>query len=209
MANASVALITARTLLNDDAGTLWSDTVLLPKLQQAHRELQAELWFSGSPVLRKMSTTVTIAAGVLVHPGTGLTDMVEPIRLEEKGTAEADSLFVPMTEYDPLPTLAQATTLKFWQWSEETIKFLGSSVDRSVRVYFRKSLTVPAVAGDSLGFTMAELYLAPRTAALAFGSTGNMGAADAASTLADKGLIKVILSNKGRMRPAEGATQRP
>jgi len=208
---ASVVLATARTLLNDDGNTLWTDVVLMPKLAQAHRELQVKLRFAASPVMRAIADDQAVAASAITVASPA--DMVEPIKLwERSGTGGTIADYIPMTEVDPLPITAQAATLIWWQWSiasAEVINFLGSSAARKVRILYWRSLAVPTANTDLIGFINGELYLAPRVAALAAGSVGSKDVMDWATGLALSNIGEVILSNRGRMKPADGTVMRP
>lgn len=62
-AQLSVALNQARTFLNDNNATVWTDANLIPCMQQADQELQMKLWNIGSPVIRAMSGPLLVAAG--------------------------------------------------------------------------------------------------------------------------------------------------
>lgn len=201
---ASVALTTARTLLNDDGGSLWTDVVLLPKLVQAFRELEARLRISAASIMR-VSTSATVSAGGLVYPT--IADINEPIRLWEKAVGDPDSNYGQMTEYDPLPITPQTALLNYWQWDGTNLNLLGATADRVVRVLYWRNLTEPTVNTSSLIFIDAELYLAPRTAALAAGSVGEADKFTAMSSVADGNLTLVIQANRGRQAPP--ATARP
>lgn len=204
---ASVVLSTARTLLNDDLSTLWTDTVLFPKLAQAHRELQQKLRKMASPVMRKQTTpTEVLAAATTI---TSPADMVEPIRLWEGAHSADVSTFTLMTESDPLPNLDAAATLIYWQWYDEQINFIGSSANRDVMILYWRSLPIPAVNTDLVGMINAEVYLAPRVAALAAGSVGEAAVFQAMTALAESTLADVVLANRGRGTPASGAVGRP
>lgn len=207
----SVVLSTSRTLLNDDNATLWTDAVLIPKVVQAHRELQTKLRFAAAPVMRKMMAGVTVSAaatGFAAPP----TDLVEPIRLWEKAPTDPVTSYVPMTEVDPLPDNLAATTLIYWQWINEAVLFLGASVDRMVKMLYWRAIpwtSSPPASTDTIGFINGELYLAPRVAALAAGSVGDEKVFAAMTALADASLNQVVLSNRGRMPAGSGTAIRP
>lgn len=205
---ASVVLATARTFLNDDGGLLWTDAVLIPKLQEAHRELQSILRYSSAPVMRKVLDNVTVNAAVTVFPSLP-SDLIEPIKLWEKAPADPTTAYVPMTSADPLPRLAQGTTLGFYQWLDEAINFVGSSANRVVRMLYWRSLVVPTAAGDAIGFLQGELYLGPKTAAIAAGAIGERATFDWLDDQASRYLNMVILANKGKLKPMDGTVLRP
>src|SRR4051812_15930048 len=105
MAALSVALEAARTYLNDDAGSLWTDAALIPKCKEAHRELQTMLWECGSPAVRAESSAITVlaAATTITQPA----DMLTPFQLEEyAASVETSADAVQMTECFFLPRRA-------------------------------------------------------------------------------------------------------
>ena len=193
---ASVALATARTLLNDDGIQLWTDVALIPKLQQAHRELQAQLRVNACPITRNTAVSlVAINATVLTTPPT---DMIEPITLWEKLSTDPDSAYVRMTEYDPLPVVDVATRLVWWKWTQEAIQFIGAISLRYVKVYYKRTIPLPASGADLIGIADGEFYLGPRTAALAYGSTGNPASSEWTTGMANLTLSQILLANRGR-----------
>ena len=204
---ASVVLAGARQLLNDVAAATWTDTVLIPKLQDAHRELQKVLKQVAAPVMKAIGNDISVLANA-----TTLTlpnDIVEPIRLWEKAPADAQSLYIPMTNTDPLPIVAQAATLVYWAWRDEVVSFIGASANRFVRMEYWKSLAVPVLNTDLLGITDAEIYLSPRLAALASLAVGEMEQFTTNTAEADKHLNDVIIANFGRVGLRDGSTLRP
>lgn len=204
---ASVVLATARTLLNDDAATNWTDAALIPKLQQAHKELQIKLRRAAAPVMKNQYTEVLAASatGFVTPPA----DLVAPIQLWETSSGGAVNTYALMTEADPLPNVVPTTTLIWWSWRDEFVTFIGSSAIRQVLMLYWKSLALPAANTDLIGFINGELYLAPRTAALAAGSVGQAAEMQALATLADGSLNEVILSNRGRAPQTPGQSIKP
>src|SRR6266404_2976067 len=89
----SQVLATARTLLNDDNATTFTDFVLIPKIQEAHRELQNELWVCGSPIVRSdFLAALPIAAITFAPPA----DMLAPTEVFESDSPA--TTWFPMTE---------------------------------------------------------------------------------------------------------------
>lgn len=194
---ASVVFTTARTLLNDDAGTLFTDAVLLPKLVQAFRQLMTDLRINAQDLL------ITTATGT-VTSGTSLltfADINEPIVLWEKGTGETNDKFVKMTEYDPLPNVLGTATLDYWQWDGAQINFIASSVSRTVKTQYWRVIPEPTSGASSLYFINAEYYLAPVTAGI---MAGVLGEAEQMEALMSQGVttLKMIVdANRGRQAP--------
>lgn len=201
---ASTVFATARTLLNDDGNSLFTDTVLLPKLVEAFRELQAKLILSAAPMMRaEASQNIAVGITTLTLP----IDLVAPIRLWEKAVADPATLYIPMTEQDPLPNVAQGVNLIYWQWYQQAINLIGSSSTRAVKIQYWRSLTEPTGSGSDLIFNRGELYLAPRTAALAAGTVGEDVSMQKWTDLANLSLNDIILANRGRIPPPQ--TDRP
>lgn len=198
----SQVLTTARTYLNDDNSTTFPDPVLIPKVQEAHRELQEELWVVGSPLVRGQ-TFLTYTATQTVLTGYP-TDFLCPTALFENapGSTSVSAGWLPMTEafYIPLGTI-QDTTLRFWVWQQESIIVAGSSSSRAVSAQYRRLITIPVLATDLIGILFGESYLAARAAAMAAGTLGNAEALAAMTALSKENLGKVIAANRGQQKP--------
>lgn len=193
MANLSVALTMARASLNDVGITLWDDTALLPHVTEAHIELQTMLELNGIAVTSKESAAVTVNAGVttIANPA----DIIEPIELKEKAPTEPTSAFVSMTRQAFIPEADQEDTLRYWAWVGEQILLLGATAQRSVEIYYVKSISIPAAGGSPIGFIWGESYLGPRIAALALGRVGNWTAHDKLTERANKNIDTIVRMN--------------
>jgi len=201
MSLASVALATARTLLNDDNATVWTDPVLIPKLQEAHRELQTDLWLVGSPVVREVTSPILVPANSTDLGTNQPLDLVTPTALKEADSANSTT-WEDMTEVNYIPfNVAKSNKLIYWAWRGEKILFLGSTAPRYVIVFYRKLIPIPATANDPIGIIFGELYLGARTAALAAGSVGNKEVYDTVTALAKANFEKVVSANRGQQKP--------
>jgi hypothetical protein len=136
-------------------------------------------------------------------------DLVAPIQLWETSSGGAANTYALMTEADPLPNVVATTTLIWWAWVEEAVTFIGSSAVRQVLMRYWRSLPLPTVNTDLIGFINGELYLAPRTAAIAAGSVGQAAEMTALAGLADGSITEVILSNRGRAPQTPGQSIKP
>lgn len=198
----SQVLTTARTYLNDDNATQFPDPVLIPKVQEAHRELQEELWVVGSPLVRGQ-----VVASYLT-PATSLTgipaDFLCPTILNENvaGATILTPGWTPMTEafYVPLG-YTLGPTLQWWSWQQEQIIVAGATQNRAVAIQYRRLIPIPAVATDLIGILFGESYLAARSAAMAAGTLGNDVVYTAMTALAKENLGKVISANRGQQKP--------
>ena len=171
MANASVALSSARVYLNDVGAQMWTDTVLLPYLKEAFRDLLSILWLNGLPVIKEKSSTIPVPANSVT---VGLpVDLIEPIYLKERPQGSNED-WIPMTECEFEPDRRREQSLIFWCWREQAIQLLGATTNREVLLRYWKTLTEPVDANSSLGFMFAENFIGPQTAAYAAGSVGNL-----------------------------------
>jgi len=198
---AQTALDTARTLLNDDAAVTWTNAVLLPKMNEAFRELQQKLTLSDASLMQTTSvSTVNAGTSSLV-----IASIKEPIRLWEKFTADPNDSYAIMTERYILPNRASGVEerLREWQWDGVQLNFISAITNRSVKVFYWQEFADLASGASSLQFIDAELYLAPRTAALMASIVGEEGRPKEWNDLAMSNLQQIILANRGRVEPRE------
>lgn len=201
MALLSVALEAARTYLNDDAASLWTDAALLPKAKEAHRELQIKLWRVGSPAVREQSDPITVAAGATDLGVNQPADLLAPFKLQEFGETESFTDAIDMTEKVYFPNVAKAAKLIWWSWRKEKILFLGSTANRKVIVYYRKAITIPTAANQEIGILFGELYIGARAAAIAHGSVGNKDAMGILAGVCDTNFAMVVDAQRGQQTP--------
>ncbi len=207
-AQLSVVLSTARTLVNDDLGTVFTDPVLIPKIQEAHRELQEQLWLAGSPIVRDQTSPIAVSASTkLLDFNTTPAlpaDLLCPISLYENvpGAIESSGAWTPMTEvfYIPLGT-ALSPNFTWWAWRKEQLLFAGGFGDRTIIIQYRKKILIPSTVNNEIGILFGEMYLSARAAALTAGTLGNKEVYDAMTALAKENLATVITANRGSQRP--------
>lgn len=178
MATAAIVYTQASSVyLNDTAQQIWTNTVLAPYLGEAFRDLLLILWLNGLPVIREKAAIITVPAGTLslgsITPSSKLpSDIFEPIWLKERSAGSSED-WQGMTETDFEPDWSQDTTLRYWTWRKEDIRFVGATTDRDVNLQYYRAPTIPVASGDALGFLFAEMFLSPQTAGYAAGSVGN------------------------------------
>lgn len=177
MANATVALDSARVYLNDVGQQIWTDTALIPYLKEAYKDLMIQLWLNGIPVIReKTSTPIVVPASSTPVILTLPADLVEPIGLKERAQGSSEP-WISMTETDFEPDTKPDVNLRYWAWREENINLVGATNNREVQLRYLKSLTIPTTTNSPLGFIFSEFFLGPQTAAYAAGSVGNVSLA--------------------------------
>ena len=129
-----------RSLLNDAAGNLFTDTVLLPYANSAYRKAQRALanvqsgTFLSDDVLLVVPavTTVDPSAQVSITDGTAPpnqlpTDLLVPVKLWERANLSSDD-FVEMTDltdHDGLPSEPQCDVLPILGMARERVVFFG------------------------------------------------------------------------------------
>lgn len=201
----SQVLATARTYLNDDNALIWTDPVLIPKAQEAHRELQTELWVIGSPLVRGQSAQLAIPinaspTNVTTLAPTGYpTDLLVPSSILENASTPTANGWTPVTEFIYLPlNITAAATLGMWSWVEEQLWLAPCTAARTIVIFYRRQIPIPAVNTDPIGVLFGETYLAARTAAIAAGTVGNSAVYQAMTALAKENFGKVVRANRGQ-----------
>jgi hypothetical protein len=179
-------------MLNDDAMLTWGDSVLMPKFQQAHVEMESKLILNGIFVIHEVSVALPVLAGVKTLGANQPKDIVTLIKIKEYGINETPDRATLMVEKDFIPDWSLTDTLRVWCWREEQLLFLGANTDRQVLIFYNKRLTAPALVSDPLPVITSESYLGPRIAALACISTHDMESGQMWAGLAEDNLSKII-----------------
>jgi len=225
-AQAEDALNLARALLNDSAGAVFTDTLLMPLLNSAYRGLQRELAENGVSVLAEQqdidlevnsSTGITNTELSDVSSPQPPTDCLMPQMLWERATANTTDVFVPMEKFmsgGSMLNLQPSTYLRLWEWREDKINFIGATQAITVRVRYEKVLSTLVLGTDPVMIRSATDPLAFATAALAARSRGARAlAADllGAAQMATENLIERYVRPeqvKGRRRKPYGYRRR-
>lgn len=156
----------ARALLNDANGIQYTDAVLLPYLKISWDELAAVLSSHSIPVLKEVSADVDVDESTVVVAGP--TDLVTPIKLQEKPQGATDDLFVDMkalswegSEYPP------TAYINYWAWRGQSFHFAPHTNTQTVRIFYIKDLSVITSEAQTLAVHHCKVVLSKRTAALA------------------------------------------
>src|ERR1700722_19952413 len=146
------ALNLARALVNDSAGVVFTDTLLMPLLNSAYRGLQRELAENGVSVLVEQQDL-----DLEPDPTTGITptdisdvsspqlptDCLAPHKLWEHASASTSDLFAPMEKFTSgggMLNLQPSSCLRLWEWREDKINLIGATQSITVRVRYEKIL---------------------------------------------------------------------
>jgi hypothetical protein len=220
------ALSLARALMNDTAGTVFTDTLLMPFLNSAYRGLQRELAENGVSILIEQQDI-----DLDVDPTTGSTnteisdasspqlpsDCLMPHMLWERATPNTSDVFVPMEKFmsgGSMLNLQPSTYLRLWEWREDKINLIGATQAMTVRVRYEKVLPELTLGTDPIQIRSSTDPLAFATAALAARSRGARALAQdllATAQMATENLIERYVrpeQTKGRRRRPYGFHRR-
>jgi hypothetical protein len=143
-----------RSLLNDAAGNLFTDALLIPYLNSAYRKVQRALenvqagsQLSDDALLVVPAIAVDPAARVAITDSAGPagqlpSDLLVPLRLWERPNA-SNSDFIEMldlTNQSGLPSEPQTAALRYWEWRADGIYLLGATQDTQIRLRYRRAL---------------------------------------------------------------------
>jgi hypothetical protein len=199
MAKAFDALRSARAYLNDINGVTWSDSILMPLLQEAHGELQQELELNNTSNLKIQSNRILVPALTTDLGGNLPSNIINPISILEGDVGVDIEFFEELEKVTFIPAVDPDTWLRFWAWIGENIVFLGATADREIIIRYEGGISTPTKLNDSLGVIFAERYIGPRVAALAYSTAGkdNQYLLDLANAALYK-ILKNITNNDQR-----------
>lgn len=220
------ALNLARALMNDTAGAVFTDTLLMPLLNSAYRGLQRELAENGVSVLIEQQDL-----DLELDPTTGVTnveisdasgpqlpsDCLMPHMLWERATPNTGDVFVPMEKFTSggnMLNLQPCTYLRLWEWREDKINLIGATQAITVRIRYEKVLPELTLGTDPIQIRSSTDPLAFATAALAARSRGARALAQdllATAQMATENLIERYVRPeqiKGRRRRPYGLHRR-
>jgi hypothetical protein len=143
-----------RSLLNDAAGNLFTDGLLMPYVNSAYRKVQRALAAAGQetflvddilltvPAIAQIDASQQVVVNDATAPPNQLpTDLLAPLEVWERAAGSQND-FVQMTDLTGrggLPSLQQGAALRFWEWREDGLWFLGATQDTQIRVRYQKS----------------------------------------------------------------------
>jgi hypothetical protein len=178
------ALNLARALVNDTAGTVFTDTLLMPLLNSAYRGLQRELAENGVSVMAEQqdleldpdpTTGVTSTEISDVSSPQLPTDCLVPHMLWERAAANTTDVFVPMEKFTSgggMLNLQPSSYLRLWEWREDKVNLIGATQSITVRIRYEKLLPLLTLGTDPVQIRSATDPLGFATAALAARSRG-------------------------------------
>jgi hypothetical protein len=176
-----------RSLLNDAAGNLFTDTVLLPYVNAAYRKAQRTLAnvqsgsFLTDNVLLVVSAVASVDPSVQVSitdatapPNQLPTDLLVPVKIWERANLSSDDFveMVDLTDHDGLPSEPQGQALLYWEWRADGLYFLGATQDTQIRLRYQKSYPDLVDATSPVLIRNAQEALAYAAAAMAGAARG-------------------------------------
>jgi len=176
-----------RSLLNDAAGNLFTDTVLIPYANAAYRKVQRALanvqsgTFLSDDVLLVVTAVESVDASLQVSitdatapPNQLPTDLLVPLKLWERANLSTDD-FVEMTDltnHGGLPSQPQGEELEYWEWRADGLYFLGATQDQQIRLRYQKAYPDFTDGTSPVLVRNAQEAIAYFTAALAAAARG-------------------------------------
>ena len=176
-----------RSLLNDAAGNLFTDTVLIPYANSAYRKVQRALANIQSasflsddvllvvPAVTATDPSVQVSITDATAPPNQLpTNLLAPLKVWERPNGSSDD-FVEMTDltdHGGLPSQPQGLNLQYWEWRADGLYFLGATQDTQIRL--RYETAYPAFVDGTSAVLIRDAIepIAFFTAALAAGARG-------------------------------------
>jgi hypothetical protein len=177
-----------RSLLNDAAGNLFTDTVLLPYANAAYRKVQRALANIGSGSFITDDALLVVAAVAGVDPSLQVSitdatappnqlppDLLVPVKLWERPNLSSDDFaeMLDMSDHGGLPSQEQGSALGMWEWRTDGLWFLGATQDTQIRLRYQAALPDLADSTSPVLIRNAQEAIAYFTAALASASRGS------------------------------------
>jgi len=198
----------AAAILNDVNRRLFTNTIQLPYLKRANKSLEQLLAVYDIEINHETSAAIDVAAGA---KSVDLpNDFLVPNKLYERAdgsTKESD--WVQMQEVDEIPNAAMGTTLGVWSFEDNTIKLLGSTADREVKLVYERMLAAISAANSPVDDYKIQPWLEAKTAELCARFVGeNKAKADDIKdnelALAEDNLLRIFVLDQQGVRHRRG-----
>lgn len=141
-----------RALLNDSAGNVFTDQLLLPFAQMAYRRINKRLGNLKSSTYIQDNVQVVVAAVAAVDPSVQVSitdatappnqlpvDMLVPLKVWERINGSNDDFqeMTEMTDQGGLPSQPQGQQLIYWEWRLDGLYFIGATQDTQIRMRYQ------------------------------------------------------------------------
>jgi hypothetical protein len=176
-----------RSLLNDAAGNLFTDAVLLPYVNSGYRKVQRALANIGSGTFLSDNALLVVSAVTHVDASAQVAitdatappnqlppDLLVPEKLWERPNLSSDDFceMTDLTGHNGLPSEPQTQTLRFWEWRADGLYFLGATQDIQIRLRYQKSYPDLSDATSPVLIRQAQEAIAYMAAAMAGAARG-------------------------------------
>ena len=176
-----------RSLLNDAAGNLFTDGVLLPYANAAYRKVQRALANIRSGTFLMDGVQLVVSAVTAVDPSLQVsitdatappnqlpTDLLVPLKLWERADGSSENFIemADLTGHGGLPSQPQGARLQFWEWRADGIYFLGATRDAEIRLRYQRAYPDLVDATSPVLVRHAQEAIAYFTAAMASAARG-------------------------------------
>lgn len=190
-----VMLEAASVYLNDRARAHYDDTVLLPYLKKAYKDLQLEMFLQGSVVLEETSSAALLLPALSVSMTDSAilpSDLIEPVEVFERVGINDAWEPLGLETWEPTTNPVDFQYLNVYTWREQDIKFRGCNRAMYVMLHYRKELSSITGANSAIAVFNSSPYLSAKTAFYAAGfGGGNTTRAQAALSGAETALSKL------------------
>jgi hypothetical protein len=176
-----------RSLLNDAAGNLFTDTVLLPYACSAYRKVQRALANVQSGTFLNDDVLLVVTAVTATDPSLQVsitdatappnqlpTDLLVPLKLWERVNGSSDDFaeMTDLTNHGGLPSQPQGMELEDWEWRADGLYFIGATQDTQIRLRYQKTYPDFTDATSPVLVRNAQEAIAYFTAAMAAAARG-------------------------------------
>lgn len=165
-------LDSARVLLNDSSGDVYTNPDLLPLFRIGYDDLRQELQSYNIPITNSTTKAIAINQGMKDIGGpTGPALPRDLVSIEQcwertAGTSD-DMMLMQRVQYLPKTDILTAF-LQVWEWSKQYVHFLGANSDIEVKLDYTCTGLGPAIDSNTIvNLINGQNFLNFRTGALA------------------------------------------
>lgn len=139
-----------RALLDDIEEKQYTDDALLEVANQTYLEIQDRLAQAGiTSQIKTDNRDLTVGQTVLSADSTPalFDDLIVPHKIWERKTGSGEK-FIPMDKLvDGMPDASQSERLRYWEWVNQTIVFIGSTTTVTVRIRYEQQFSEMTLTG--------------------------------------------------------------
>lgn len=159
----------ARVLLNDQAQALYTNTLVVPYLQRANRELELELINNGAEVTRQQSAVISVAAAPTAQ-NISITlpaDFLLPTSIHERNQGATNDQWNEMVEraWEP-ENVVPTNDLRYWAFRNNAIYTPGVQIAKDVLLKYDRQLAIITGPASPEDFILSQNFLEAKTAEL-------------------------------------------